>query len=361
MKAGKAMDGRTAGASRVPAGDVRQPDAEHAAHALDAREWSCPGLVAGPRLRAKRSLVPLSRWAAALAVCALFSVSAAGQLDSSSSSSGPYRSVTSARLGKPLSTGTCNALVVFTGAREDVIPGWAHDILDPDVEGSLARYYDVMSYGSLRVRGEVAPRRYASRYLIAADVEPAARVPYFCLDILRQVDADVDYARFDNDGPDGTPGSGDDDGLVDAVLIVVPSADGAYLPASAIGVAGLGFGASTVLPGATVDGETVLTDDHASDGAPIRIAARRGTLQQGDGFTEVVGAMAHEFGHLLGLRDLYGRSGTGGASDPSVIEESGGIGRWGLMGLGPRRRAEQPVCVESGPAGLGGCRQRTPG
>src|SRR5713226_8897905 len=37
----------------------------------------------------------------------------------------------------------------------------------------------------------------------------------------------VDWGQFDNDGPDGIPNSGDDDGYVDMAIFVHPNVDGA--------------------------------------------------------------------------------------------------------------------------------------
>ena len=60
--------------------------------------------------------------------------------------------------------------------------------------------------------------------------------------------------------------------------------------------------------------------------------------------------MAHEFGHFLGLPDLYDLSvSIQGESDPE--EDSGGIGYWGIMGHGNRgwneRGGPNPFCVWS--------------
>ncbi|NIQ55069.1 MAG: hypothetical protein GWN71_10720, partial [Gammaproteobacteria bacterium] len=34
---------------------------------------------------------------------------------------------------------------------------------------------------------------------------------------IRQADATIDFGQYDNDGPDGIPNSGDDDGYVDGL------------------------------------------------------------------------------------------------------------------------------------------------
>ena len=48
----------------------------------------------------------------------------------------------------------------------------------------------------------------------------------FIHDILVRADSSVDWRQYDNDGPDGIPDSGDDDGYVDLAILVHPLADG---------------------------------------------------------------------------------------------------------------------------------------
>ena len=43
------------------------------------------------------------------------------------------------------------------------------------------------------------------------------------LEIIQDLDVDTDLGRYDNDGPDGLPNSGDDDGYVDFLFIVMRS------------------------------------------------------------------------------------------------------------------------------------------
>lgn len=94
-----------------------------------------------------------------------------------------------------------------------------------------------------------------------------ARYGRFALVILRSADADIDFRRFDNDGPDGVPDSGDDDGLVDVLFLSIASAPTGFLLQEATGIADLGF-----------DG-FFLTDDVAADGTPIRVDPRAGMIQ----------------------------------------------------------------------------------
>ena len=83
-----------------------------------------------------------------------------------------------------------------------------------------------MSFGRLTVRGEVASRWYESDheadYYVSDNPSRPGKFGLFSLEILRRADEDIDFSRFDNDGPDGVPNSGDDDGFVDLLFVVTP-------------------------------------------------------------------------------------------------------------------------------------------
>jgi M6 family metalloprotease-like protein len=149
-------------------------------------------------------------------------------------------------------------------------------------------------------------------------------------------DDTVDYGQFDNDGPDGVPNSGDDDGYVDAVVLLHPEVDGACLvvyPPSASNI----WAHRWVYSGWT--GSPLVTGDDAWGGGKIRVddyIIQGG--QGGDGGCtpdepQAPGVITHETGHLLDLPDLYN---TGGG--PSEA-----IGHWGLMGSGGWNKANRPA------------------
>ncbi len=182
--------------------------------------------------------------------------------------------------------------------------------LDP----SLRRFYENSSFGRLHLTGTVTPwLRLPESYAFYADAARSGagvRGAYprnarrMVEDALRSADQWVDFRAFDTDGPDGMPASGDDDGLVDA-LVVVHAGDGAeYGDARQI----LSHNWFTTAP--------VETAEH------IR-AWRYATVAE----TSPIGVVAHEFGHQLGLRDLYDRRSTTGLG--------GGLGDWSLMASGP--------------------------
>ncbi len=149
----------------------------------------------------------------------------------------------------------------------------------------------------------------------------------FIIEILVGLDdGTLDWGQYDNDGPDGLPNSGDDDGYVDVLTVMHPTAGGECF------VSGVGrvwshrwqlsvSAAATVDPilqayvtqTASANGGQILIDDYA-------IVAALGCDTQ---HINQIGIFSHELGHGFGLPDLYAVGGS-----------HGGVGRWGLMGSG---------------------------
>ena len=248
------------------------------------------------------------------------------------------------------SKGRLQAVVIFARFQDEegpaTAPSWARDLFDPDLPGSLSHFFHEMSSGQFRLEGEALPKVYnsaapASAYL-AGD---AGLFGNFSREILAAADADsdVDFRRFDDDGPDGLPDSGDDDGFVDLVLLVVQSTPTGFIRGDANGVASLGLATA------------FRTSDTGRGGLPIRVRADGdggGTLQRGRSFGEAAGIIAHEIGHLLGLPDLYDRDVRRYDPASELDRHSGGIGYWGLMGHGLRgwndsNRGPTPFCAWS--------------
>ncbi|MCY3667088.1 MAG: M6 family metalloprotease domain-containing protein [Gemmatimonadetes bacterium] len=235
-------------------------------------------------------------------------------------------------------TGHIHALTIFARfANESGLgrepPSFAAEIFT-DQPGSLTHFYREMSRGQFELTGEVLPRRYASRSTADSYADMEAGYGRFAREIIEAADADVDFSRYDNDGPDGVPNSGDDDGYVDYIFIVSASAPPGFIVGDATGVARLGLSYDFV------------SQDRALHGGFIQIQSKSGSVQRGKNFADAVGIMAHEFGHFLGLPDLYDLD---RGSEPA--HDSGGIGYWGLMAHGIRGWDEisgpNPFCAWS--------------
>ena len=138
-------------------------------------------------------------------------------------------------------------------------------------------------------------------------------------------DAATAWAPFDNDGPDGIPNSGDDDGMVDFVTFVQADRDGAcgtpHIWAHRFVISAFNGGSPyvTATPWAGHPGQFLKVNDYTIQSAVGGATACDGTQIM------PIGTIAHETGHAFGLPDLYDTT-------PSNYTE--GIGEWGLMGSG---------------------------
>jgi immune inhibitor A len=218
--------------------------------------------------------------------------------------------------------GTCNALVIMVdfqdkpADREEHDAHFFEDMLFADTQTSLRGYFRENSYDLFLLQGDVygwfqadcKHQDFVNRDRTAwtaddngLDVSSAALDPEVCdyplnvwglvQDAVLLADGTVDFSAYDNDGPDGIPDSGDDDGFVDA-LFVVHSGPGAEIFGGMIlGVDYIWSMQSSLeyynpTKSTTVDGVAV---------GPFVLVPELGQI----------GVFAHEFCHLLGLPDLY--------------------------------------------------------
>ena len=243
------------------------------------------------------------------------------------------------------------AVAVFARFQDEAgpsqAPSWAGDLFDPDLPGSLSHFFREMSRGQFLLEGEALGRVYTSAGPASAYLGQGEGGVFgnFTREILAAAaaDPDVDFRRFDSDGPDGLPDSGDDDGYVDLVLLFLQSTPTGFIRGDANGVASLGL----LFP--------FHTSDYGRSGLSIRIRPDSnlgGALQRGRTLGEAAGIAAHEIGHLLGLPDLYDLDATSFGDQLDLDGHSAGIGSWGLMGHGLRGwnenlRGPTPFCAWS--------------
>ena len=182
---------------------------------------------------------------------------------------------------------------------------------------TVSEYYSEVSHGLLSVSGEVTDwivlDSAASYYLHPDEYGWAKRGRYgeWLNSIFKNADPIVDFGRFDNDGPDNVPNSGDDDGEVDLLVILYAT--------DCTGDWRAGY----IWPGG---GRTSrVTNDPSANGGYIRVGPFAYMNAQRRSVCEPVyaGVLAHEIGHAFGLPDLY-----------DYTNMSNGIGYWGLMAYG---------------------------
>ena len=215
-------------------------------------------------------------------------------------------------------TGTCLVILWdFTDHAADQVNHPASDYdemmfsVGSTPTGSMNDYYREVSHGAFEVGGLVSgwttdSNSYAS-YANNDGSQDAQTAKVMIENAIAALDASIDFSQFDNDGPDGIPNSGDDDGDVDSLFFVHSG------------------------PGQEQSGEESDIWSHAwafsgglstNDGVSIyRYSVEPEMLV--DGTLMTMGVFAHEYGHVLGLPDLY-----------DTDYSSGGIGEWGLMSGG---------------------------
>ena len=191
-------------------------------------------------------------------------------------------------------------------------------LFDDNSTGTMKEYYNEISYGNFLVDG-TADGWYQSTYTMAQAVD---NVKQYVAEIAELADPDFDYTQFDNDGPDNIPNSGDDDGYVDGIIVVYSGCGAEWYP-----------GNDNIWPHKSSLGSYEYeTDDLGANGSNVIVksyAVNPELAGGGDCYTNTIrpiGVYAHEFGHILGLPDLYDRDNSNGGSE--------GIGHWCLMASG---------------------------
>jgi M6 family metalloprotease-like protein len=151
-------------------------------------------------------------------------------------------------------------------------------------------------------------------------------------EILDELDPGIDFGAYDNDGLDGIPNSGDDDGFVDVLLVIHPTRG------AECGYSSHMWSHSFQYSGwPSSGGEPYRTNDAAAGGGSIRIedyiVAPALSCSRDLDIVNEIGVYCHEIGHAIGLPDLYDTYG------------SVGIGNWGLMGHGVWNTPDSPAHI----------------
>jgi M6 family metalloprotease-like protein len=223
---------------------------------------------------------------------------------------------------------------------------------------SLKSFYEQVSNGNITVTGRVFDWVIADStdtyyedgcngigVLAPCPARPVSRFGELLVGALTTVSQGAEgstvWNDFDNDGPDGIPNSGDDDGYVDFVTFLQPEKDGAC-PSSAniwahrfvVRAWNGGSAYVTRTPWNGHPGQFLKVDDYI-------IQSGVGGSTACDGLAIMpIGTLAHETGHAFGLPDLYD-------TDLNSAGATQGIGEWGLMGSGNYASPNSPSRFEA--------------
>jgi M6 family metalloprotease-like protein len=161
----------------------------------------------------------------------------------------------------------------------------------------------------------------------------------FVYELVAWLDAQggLNWGEYDNDGPDGIPNSGDDDGVVDVLAVVHPtwgaecggagSADRIWSHRWTLSSAvGRRFTTSTPRTGTS---GSIRINDYIIQPS---ISCPGGAINEIEELNEI-GVFTHELGHAFGLPDLYDTC-DDGSRCPSDTARTSGAGVWDLMASG---------------------------
>ncbi|MBG79744.1 MAG: hypothetical protein CMJ39_03415 [Phycisphaerae bacterium] len=215
----------------------------------------------------------------------------------------------------------------------NTVPNLQQQLFDgPWPTGTLTEYWKEVSYGAFTFDGTVYDVGNLSQIDTYYEENNNGRSPDRIVDYITEsvtaIDNAVDFGIYDNDGPDGEPNSGDDDGIVDLLALVHPEIGGEVNPPTHKNI----WSHRSSFDWAT--GGTMLeTNDDAAGGGKIRINdyVIQPAIGDSGGLIEI-GVFCHEFGHAIGLPDLYDRD-----------QSSEGIGDHCLMSSGGWNSPESPA------------------
>jgi len=176
-------------------------------------------------------------------------------------------------------------------------------LFNPVSPFTVTGYYSAVSLGKLKINGQVTdwvPTSLSRATVVGGSfgLGVDGRPRDWVRQAIANVDEKIDFGQFDNDGPDGHPNSGDDDGRVDGAAFLFREID------AACGGPGIWPHRSRLAaggePAATTNdrrpnGAAIVVDDYIILGA--RDCSGQRALE--------VNVFAHETGHILSLPDYY--------------------------------------------------------
>jgi M6 family metalloprotease-like protein len=224
---------------------------------------------------------------------------------------------------------------------------------------TLKTYYEELSHGMITIFGRVLnPVRTDSGHayyengcngigVVTSCPDGGRRFGLMLLATLDSISnrpgADTAWSRFDNDGPDGKPNSGDDDGVVDFVTFIQPTIDGACVPSTGIWahrfVISAWNGGSpyvTKTPRRNAQGQPIPGQFIKVDNYTIQSQVGGATACNGSQIMPP-GTVTHETGHAFGLPDLYDTDRNSGTE---------GAGEWSIMGSGNYSKPLSPASYD---------------
>ena len=193
--------------------------------------------------------------------------------------------------------------------------------------GTVSEYYDQVSNGNLTLIGESRDWVRVSMTQSAVTQNESGLVCCGIGSYIKQVlgmQVGVDWGAYDNDGPDGLPNSGDDDGFVDALAVMHPTRGA---ECGGTGSSGRIWAHKWTLDNASGTGPYTTTSARFGGGV-IRIDDYfvQGVVSCNQTSLNEIGVFVHETGHAFGLPDLYDTRTSGGRHS--------GAGNWDLMATG---------------------------
>lgn len=250
-----------------------------------------------------------------------------------------------ARAGLPLRlvlppSGNLRMAVVMALFSDSPAPPFATSVVEGQLFGAnplgnLTQYYSEVSGGRVNLTGTVLPwvrtsGTRASTVGTSDGLGSDAKMGAYVRSALAKVDTATDFGLYDNDGADGLPNSGDDDGYVDVTVFqfteIAASCGGNGVWPHRSTVRGWGGGPFTTND-LRPNGQRVLVDDYIIQ-----------SVRDCDGQPQNIATIAHETGHAFGLPDYY--DATGGLLPQ---QRRWVLGCWSLMAAGSRDAATVPA------------------